>query len=111
MKFGINLEDIYINNNRNQDLHDWSFLKELYTKHVYVYNKVVIYLISEPNAAGFEGKENSAKDKHSFLIHYLNSFASKYTWPTNMTIAERSEALIENPGGMLKKAIKLPPSL
>ena len=53
---------------------------------------------TQPNAAEFEGKENSAEDKYSSLIHYLNSLASKYTLPTNVTIAQRSEALAENPG-------------
>ena len=60
--------------------------------------------------AAFEGKENSAEGKYSFLIHYLNSFAVKYTLPIKMSIAERSEALTKNPGGVLKIAIK-PPSI
>ena len=66
---------------------------------------------TQPNTNSTEGKENSAEDKYSFLIHYLNSLASKYTLPTNMNPAEQSEVLTENPGGMLKKTIKCPPSL
>ena len=29
---------------------------------------------TQPNSAEFEGKENSAEEKYSFLIHYLNHF-------------------------------------
>ena len=48
---------------------------------------------TQPNAAEFEGKENSAKDKYSFLIHYLNSLASKYTLPTNEVVRARTTNL------------------
>ena len=59
--------------------------------------KVSTYLRSSAFATSYELN----------LIHYLNLLAIKYTLPGNMTTAKRSEALSENPGGMLKKT-KMP---
>ena len=44
------------------------------------------------------------------LINYLNSLGTKYTLPENITTAEQREVLTDNPGGMLKKTMKTPPS-
>ena len=74
--------------------------------------EIIIQFHEPPNVAssGY-GKISQVSDVifyYSALSkHSIYSLASSYTLPRNMTIAKQSKALIENPGGMIKKNMKI----